>query len=157
VALLLPLVFVAFAEIALYVAVGRAIGVLPTLALTAAAMLAGALVVRRLGVDALRRAEASMARGESPAGDVFDAACVALAGMLLIVPGFLTDLLAVLFLIRPLRRWAGAALWRRLQALPNVRVWTRADGAAVVEGEYVEIVENRRLPPRERGKGPSSG
>ncbi len=154
-ALLLPLVFVVFAEIAVFAAVGRAIGVLPTLALTAAAMAAGLALVRYLGVDALRRAEASMARGESPAGDVFDAACVALAGVLLIVPGFLTDLLALLFLIRPLRRWAGAALWRRLQASPKVRVWTRADGATVVEGEYVEIVEDRRLPPtgRQAGRG----
>jgi len=150
---LLPLVFVVFAEIAAFVAVGRAIGVFATLALTAAAMAVGVALVRYLGVDALRRAEASMARGESPAGAAFDAACVALAGVLLIVPGFLTDVLAVLFLIRPLRRWAGAALWRRLQASPNVRVWTHADGATVVEGEYVEIVEDRRLPPTGRPAG----
>ena len=160
-ALLLALVFVVFAEIAAYVAVGRAIGVLATLALTAAAMAAGVWMVRRLGVGALRRAEASMARGESPAGDVFDAACVALAGVLLVVPGFLTDLAAVLFLIRPLRRWAGAALWRRLQASPDARVWTHADGATVVEGEYVEIVERRRLspsaPPGDEPKRPSAG
>lgn len=145
--LLLLFVFVVFAEIAAFAAVGRAIGVLATVALAAAAMLAGAVLVRVLGVDALRRAEASMARGESPVGAVFDAAAVALAGVLLILPGFLSDFVALMLLIRPLRSFVGAMLWRRLQASPNVRIWTHSDGASVVEGEYVEIVEDRRLPP----------
>lgn len=156
-AVLLALVFVVFAEIAGFVAVGRAVGIAATLALTAAAMLAGAALVRYLGLDALRRAEASLARGESPAGAVFDAACVALAGVLLILPGFLSDALALMLLIRPLRRWVGAMLWRRLQASPNVRVWAHDAGATVVEGEYVEIVENRRLPPREPPLAPPGG
>ncbi len=157
---LLPLVFVVFAEIAVFVAVGRALGVLATLALTAAAMLAGAALLRFLGVEVLRRAEASLARGESPIGDVFDAACVALAGVLLILPGFVTDIVAVMLLIRPLRRWIGGLMWRRLQASPNVRVWTHGDGATVVEGEYREIVEHRRLPPHDPSKppeGPAGG
>ncbi|MGQ0676955.1 MAG: FxsA family protein [Rhodospirillales bacterium] len=145
---LLAFVFVVFAEIAGFAAVGRALGIAATLALTAAAMLAGAALVRYLGLDALRRAEASLARGESPAGAVFDAACVVLAGLLLILPVFLSDALALMLLIRPLRRWVGAMLWRRLQASPNARVWAYESGATVVEGEYVEIVEDRRLPPR---------
>ena len=146
--LLLLFVFVVFAELAVFVAVGRAIGVVATLALTAAAMLAGVMLVRLLGVDALRRAEASLARGESPAGAVFDAAAVALAGVLLIVPGFLSDGLALMLLILPLRNFIGAVLWRRLQASPNVRVWRTQQGDTVVEGEYVEIKTDRRLPPR---------
>ena len=154
---LLSLVFVVFAEIAVFAAVGRAVGVAATLGLTAAAMLLGLAMVRYLGVDALRRAEASLARGESPIGDVFDAACVALAGVLLIVPGFLTDLMALLLLIRPLRRWVGALLWRRLQASPNARVWTHSSGATVVEGEYTEIVENRGLPPPNAPPGNERG
>ena len=146
--LLLLFVFVVFAELAVFVAVGRAIGVAATLVLTAAAMLAGVMLVRLLGVDALRRAEASLARGESPVGAVFDAAAVALAGVLLIVPGFLSDGLALMLLIRPLRNFIGAVLWRRLQASPNVRVWRTQQGDTVVEGEYVEIKTDRRLPSR---------
>lgn len=146
-------VFVVFAEIATFAAIGRALGVMATLALTAVAMLMGAALLRYLGVGALRRAEASLARGENPIGDVFDAACVAMAGVLLILPGFLTDLLALMLLVRPLRRGIGGLLWRRLQASPNVRVWTHSTGATVVEGEYTEIVEGRRLPPG----GPPNG
>jgi UPF0716 protein FxsA len=142
-----------FAEIAAFIAVGRAIGVPATLALVAVAMAAGLLVIRVLGLDALRRAEASLSRGESPAGAVFDAACVALAGILLALPGFLSDLLALALLVRPLRKWLGGLMWRGLQASPNVRVWRDSSGMTVVEGEYVEIREQRVLPPGPRGPG----
>ncbi len=155
---LLILVFVMFAEIAAFAAVGRALGVMATLALTVAAMLTGAALLRYLGVGSLRRAEASLTRGENPIGDVFDAACIALAGVLLILPGFITDILALMLLIRPLRRGVGGLLWRRLQASPNVRVWTHRDGATVVEGEYTEVVEDRRrLPPGGAPRGPTNG
>lgn len=144
---LVLLILGAFAEIATFIAVGRAIGVLATLALVALTMVGGLLLVRVLGLDALKRAEASLARGESPAGAVFDAACVAFAGVLLALPGFLSDLLALALLIRPLRNWLGGMMWRGLQSAPNVRVWRDASGATVVEGEYVEIREHRSLPP----------
>jgi len=141
-------VFVVFAEIATFIAVGRAIGVLVTLLLVALAMIGGLALVRVLGLDALRRAEESMARGESPAGAVFDAAAVVLAGVLLAVPGFLSDIVALCLLLRPLRRWIGGLMWRRLQQAPNVRVWTTARGETVVEGEFVEVPD-----PSARGPG----
>ena len=70
--------------------------------------------------------------------------------MLFALPGFLSYLLALLLLIRPLRRWLGGSLWRGLQPSPNVRVWNHASGASVVEGDFVEVVEN---PPRLPGRG----
>jgi|JI10StandDraft_1071094.scaffolds.fasta_scaffold245466_2 UPF0716 protein FxsA len=147
--LLILFVFVVFAEIATFIAVGRAIGVLATLALVFAAMIGGMMLVKVLGIDALRRAEASLASGESPAGAVFDAACVAFAGVLFALPGFLSDILAIMLLIRPLRRWLGGSLWRGLQASPNVRMWKHSSGATVVEGDFVEVIENQpRLPQR---------
>ncbi len=144
------LVLCAFAEIATLIAVGRALGILPSLALVAVAAAGGIVLVRVLGLDALRRAEASLARGESPAGAVFDMACVVLAGILLAVPGFLSDALALALLVRPLRTWLGGLLWRGLQATPTVRVWKDSAGATVVEGEYVEIRERTALAPRDR-------
>ncbi|MCC7046670.1 MAG: FxsA family protein [Alphaproteobacteria bacterium] len=151
--LLALFILVVFAEIATFIAVGKAIGVLATLALLALSLVGGLMLVRVLGLDALRRAEASLARGESPAGAVFDAACVALAGVLLALPGFLSDIVALCLLLRPLRQWMGSILWRRLQAAPNVRVWTHQSGATVVEGDYVEIVEGRVLSPPRPGRG----
>jgi len=147
-------VFVVFAEIATFIMVGRAIGVLATLALVLAGMVGGLMLVKVLGFDALRRAEDSLTRGESPAGAVFDAACVALAGLLFALPGFLSDLAALMLLIRPLRRWLGGSLWRGLQASPNIRVWKHPSGATVVEGEYVEIQEVRSRLPHQ---GPDRG
>ena len=145
------LVFGVLAEIATFIAVGKAIGIAATLLLAIASCLGGLMLVRLLGLDALRRAEESLARGESPAGAVFDAGCLVLAAILLALPGFLSDIVALMLLIRPLRRFIGGLLWRRLQASPDARVWihtrygrtTRSD---VVEGEFVEIIDANALP-----------
>jgi UPF0716 protein FxsA len=147
-------VFVVFAEIATFIAVGQAIGIPATLGLLVLAMIGGVVMIRILGLDALRRAEESMRRGESPAGAVFDAAAVVLAGLLLAVPGFLSDIVAVALLLRPLRKWVGGMMWRRLQQSPDVRVWTTARGETIVEGEYVEVRDPAApsLPPRHPDK-----
>jgi len=143
------LVLGVFAEIATFILVGRSIGVVATLALVALSTILGLMLVRALGLDALRRAEASLQRGEDPSGAVFDAASIALAAVLLALPGFLSDIVALMLLVAPLRRWIGGMLWRRLQASPNVRVWKHSSGADIVEGEYVEIIEGKALPRRD--------
>jgi UPF0716 protein FxsA len=153
--LFLLFVFFAFAEIATFIAVGQAIGIPATLGLLAATMIGGLVLIRVLGLDALRRAEESMRRNESPVGAVFDGAAVVLAGLLLAIPGFLSDLVAIALLLRPLRNWVGGMMWRRLQQSPNVRVWTTQRGETIVEGEYVEVrdADSRgptALPPNQR-------
>src|SRR3546814_16541073 len=88
-------------EIAVFIQVGSAIGVWPTIALTVATTLAGSLLLRAQGLATLLRARAQMDKGELPARDMFEGVGRVPAGGLLTVPGFVTDTLGLLPLIPP--------------------------------------------------------
>ncbi|ALG70305.1 exlusion protein FxsA [Azospirillum thiophilum] len=109
--LLLPIL-----EIVGFIQVGDWLGAGPTIGLLALSVVVGVLLVRHQGLASLTRAQAAAARGEAPIGTVLDGFCAVLAGILLIIPGFLTDLLGLALLIRPLRRGIGRWLLRRLGA-----------------------------------------
>nr|WP_255636166.1 FxsA family protein [Azospirillum sp. 412522] len=107
--LLLPIL-----EIVGFIQVGDWIGAGPTIGLLALSAVVGVLLVRHQGLASLSRAQAAAARGEAPIGTVLDGFCAVLAGILLIIPGFLTDILGIALLIRPLRRGVGRWLLGRL-------------------------------------------
>ena len=111
--LLLPLV-----EIALLIAVGHVIGVWPTLLLVVGGALLGGYVVKRAGRRARVALQTSVNTGQMPGSDLTDAALVLVGGVLILLPGFLTDVVGLLFLLpaaRPLtRRWLQAMVERRV-------------------------------------------
>jgi UPF0716 protein FxsA len=96
--ILLPL-----AELAVIIAVGKSIGVLATLLLLLVFSLAGAWLAKREGLAAWRRFQLAMAESRVPTREVADGAMVLLAGALLLVPGFLTDVLGLLLLLPGVR------------------------------------------------------
>lgn len=105
-------------------------GAFVTLWLLAAVLIGGVLIVRG-GLSAVARVRLAMARGELPAVEIFQGLVTALAGLLLILPGFITDLLAVSVLI------SGAGVKRRLgerlsatvaQARPDLKRPVTLDG-----------------------------
>lgn len=108
--LLLPLFLVAVAEIALFVQVGQWIGLGPTVLAVVATTLLGAALLRAQGLGALRRAQAALDRRELPVKELFDGACILVGGLLLILPGFLTDALGLLLLLPPVRALLRLAL-----------------------------------------------
>jgi UPF0716 family protein affecting phage T7 exclusion len=64
------------------------------------------------------------------------------AGALLFVPGFVTDIIAVLLLIPSVGTAAGRALWKALLGSTRVTVWASRTGETVIEGEYREVRED---------------
>ena len=123
--LLFPLV-----ELALLIAVGQLIGVWPTLLLVVVEALLGAYVVKRAGRRARVALQTSLNTGQMPGSELTDAVLVLVGGVLLLLPGFLTDVVGLLFLLpvaRPLtRRW--------LQAMVERRVGRRT---GVIRGEVI--------------------
>src|SRR5262252_10200130 len=101
------------AEILVLIAVADQIGVAWTLLALALSAVLGVVVIRVLGAASLAQLRDALARREPPAGALVRGACVLIAGMLLIVPGFLSDIVALLLLIPPVRATLIGALWRR--------------------------------------------
>lgn len=141
------LVFVAvpIIEIALFIEVGGALGLFPTLAIVILTAFAGTVLMRKQGLATLARLQESMQSGGNPAGHLAHGALILIAGVLLLTPGFFTDALGLSFLIPPIRdaviRWGAARLATRGGVwVSGNRPAGPTDRPDTVEGEF-EIVE----------------
>lgn len=90
-------------ELYLLIRVGKLIGALPTVALLLLISLAGAWLVRSQGFVILRRIQDELALGRLPAAGLLDGALVLLGGLLLLTPGFFSDVIGLFFIIPPTR------------------------------------------------------
>ena len=105
--LVVLLVVVPIVEIAVLVAVGRAIGGWETIALLLVESALGAWLVRREGSRAWAALASALRTGRMPSRELTDAALVLVGGTLLLTPGFVTDIVGFAFVLpvtRPLAR-----------------------------------------------------
>ena len=98
--LVLLIVFIALPvlEISLMIHVGQVLGTWNTVALIILSAVVGASLVRSQGVAKLIMVREKVARGELPGLEIVESVMLALAGVLLVLPGFITDLIGVLFI-----------------------------------------------------------
>jgi UPF0716 protein FxsA len=90
-------------EIAVFLQVVDWIGVLDTLGLMILISLFGAWMVKRQGLGTLARMRAELDDGRIPTGPMTDGGLLAAAGFLLLIPGFVTDVLGLALLVPPVR------------------------------------------------------
>jgi UPF0716 protein FxsA len=147
--MLLPLVLlfivVPIAELAVLIQVGQAIGVWWTIAILIADAILGSILMRAQGRAAWRRFNEAMAAGRVPAREVVDGALVMFGGLLMLTPGFITDILGFVLLMPPTRAAVRAVLVRRLAQRMTVSSIRRPDD--VVDGTAVDIESDRLTPP----------
>ena len=128
--LVIAFILVPLAELAVLIAVGDWIGLVPTLILLLVVSVAGAWLAKREGLAAWARFQRALAEGRVPTVEVADGAMILLAGALLLTPGFLTDVAGVLLLLPPTR-----AMARRLAPrLAERRLRRRGVRRVVVDG-----------------------
>lgn len=101
------------AELYLLIEVGSGIGGLSTIALCLLTAVIGGVLVRIQGLQTLFRVREMMNRGEPPAEQMLHGLMIATAGLLLFLPGFITDGIGFLLLIPPVRDLAGHWLFRK--------------------------------------------
>jgi UPF0716 protein FxsA len=101
--LFLLILAVPFVELYVIVQVWQAVGGLETLALLVLVSVLGAWLVKREGTSVWRRLNAQLAEGNVPANEAIDGAFILFAGALLLTPGFVTDMVAILLLLPPIR------------------------------------------------------
>ncbi len=103
------------AELLVAIGVAQLIGVVATVVLLLITMPLGFWLARRQGRSAWRRLSAAIAAGRPPGREVADGALVVAGGALLIVPGFITDVLGLL-LLAPTRALARRGLIRNFRS-----------------------------------------
>lgn len=143
----LVLIGLPIVEVWLLIQVGHWIGVLPTVAILVAEAILGGWLLRREGGRAYAGLTGALADGALPTRELADAALVLVGGVLLMLPGFVTDVLAVVCLL-PFTRVAprhllGYLVGRRVLGW-GARVAHPGQGD-VVEGETVDVP-----PPADR-------
>jgi UPF0716 protein FxsA len=89
-----------FVELALLLWMAAHVGWLPTLALVVVTAIVGAAEVRREGFRVWIRFNEQLARGELPTDAMFDGLLVLVAGVLLLTPGLITDVIGFALLFR---------------------------------------------------------
>jgi len=155
---LLALLLLAGLELLVIVRVAGGIGVLATLLLLVGIGVAGMALVRRQGLATFARVHRSVQEGRLPVADVFEGVCILVAGLLLALPGLLSDVAGVALLLPPFRRLLYNALARRLGGAGALArggglrrsAPRREAGCGVIEGQYEEVrpVPPTPLPPR---------
>ena len=118
------------AEIASFIAVGDQIGFGWALLILFGVSAIGPLVIRRVGMGVVARTQGRLAAGEVPTRELLDGVVVLAGGLMLVVPGFISDALGLLLMIGPVRhaviRAAGHRVARRVQSM-RTGPWTVID------------------------------
>ena len=112
-ALIVVFVVVPLIELYVLVQVAHAIGALPALLALAVVSIVGAALVKRQGLAVLGRVRTELEQRRMPTRHLADGALLLGAGVLLTVPGFVTDVVGLALLVPPVRRGVAAALQRR--------------------------------------------
>lgn len=143
-------------ELWLIIKVGSLVGAWPAVALVVATAVIGMLVLRHQGLNTLLRGRQRMAEGELPAEEMLEAMMLTLGGVLLVVPGFVTDVVGSLVLVPPLRRWLAARAVSRMVVVGGFGPMGGARGNTV-EGEFWRHGKtDDRSATRPRGELPDS-
>jgi UPF0716 protein FxsA len=149
--LVLVFIGVPILEIALFIQVGGLIGLWPTLLIVVLTALGGTALMRRQGLQALRRLQDRLAQGGDPVGPIAHGAIILVAGILLLTPGFFTDSVGLILLIPAVRdrliAWGGSRISVKTATMAARRTGPR-HGPRTIETEY-EILDD--LPPRHAG------
>ncbi len=114
--LLFPILLLAWplAEIAGFVIVGRSIGLWGTLGLVIGTSVLGGLLLRAQGIDLLRRLSAASQQGEVPGQALVEGGMIVVAAILLLLPGFITDILGLLLFVPFVRNALWSLIGRRV-------------------------------------------
>lgn len=154
----MPLFFLIFIvipliEIFLFAEVGDAIGGWNTVALVIITAVVGAWCVRTQGLSTLLAAQQKLHRGQIPAQEAASGIAIVLAGVLLIVPGFLTDFIGFMLLVPPIRemlwgffKFQNIIYTSSMRATQQDKPRGYADEEDIIDGDFEVLDEKDEIP-----------
>lgn len=108
--LLLPII-----ELIIFLLAGNLIGIPETLFVVIGTGILGAILLKKQGLKAIRNVQVQLNQGIMPGDAILDSFCVLIGGVLLLLPGFLTDIVGAIMLIPPTRRIIKVLLMKGIQ------------------------------------------
>ena len=132
---LIALILVPIVEIYLFIKIGGQIGAFNTISLIFITAIIGVFYARYEGLNTLRSGFSQLIKNEAPIYEIISGAAIAFAALLLIVPGFATDLLGFLLIFPLTRKLFFGKIIKNLKSETKIK-------KPYIEGEFEDIEED---------------
>tara|TARA_B100000035_G_scaffold49504_1_gene38080 strand:+ start:28 stop:447 length:420 start_codon:yes stop_codon:yes gene_type:complete len=133
---LLTIILVPIIEIYLFIKLGAQIGAFNTISLIFITAIVGIIYARYEGLNTLKSGYLQLIKDELPAYEIISGATIALAAMMLIIPGFATDMLGFLLLFPLTRKLILGRFIKNFKKETTVK-------KTYIEGEFEDIDDDK--------------
>ena len=133
--ILLTIILIPLVEIYLFIKIGSEIGAITTILLIFATAIVGLYYAKYEGLNTLRSGFAQLSQNKQPTYEIVSGAAIALAAILLIIPGFATDLIGFLIIFPIIRKFIFNLLNKKNSKKDNIK-------KDFIEGEYEDIEDD---------------
>ena len=133
--ILLAIILIPIVEIYLFIKIGSQIGALTTILLIFTTAIVGIYYAKYEGLNTLKSGFIQLSRRETPAYEIISGAAIAIAALLLIIPGFATDILGFLIIFPVSRKFLFSKFLKKYKT-------TRPKKNNFIDGEFEDIEED---------------
>ena len=133
--LFLSIVLIPIVEIYLFIKIGAQIGAFNTILLIFITAITGIIYARYEGLNTLRSAYSQITKQETPAYEIISGAAIAFAALLLIIPGFATDIIGFLIILPVTRK----LILRKISMKIKKK---QSDKNNFIDGEFEDIEDD---------------
>ena len=130
--ILLLIILVPIIEIYLFIKIGAQIGAISTILLILSTAIIGIYYAKYEGLNTLKSGFAQLSRNESPTYEMISGAAIAFAALLLIIPGFATDIMGFLIIFPVTRKFIFSKFSKKLKP-------KKTEKNNFIDGEYEDI------------------
>ena len=132
---LITLILVPIVEIYLFIKIGSKIGAFNTISLIFITAIIGVIYARYEGLNTLKSGFSQLIKNEAPVYEIISGAAIAFAALLLIIPGFATDLLGFLLIFPLTRKLFFGKIFKKFKNETKIK-------KPYIEGEFEDIEED---------------
>jgi len=132
---LIALILVPILEIYLFIKIGSQIGAFVTISLILSTAVIGVFYARYEGLNTLKSGFSQLIRNELPAYEIISGAAIAFAALLLIIPGFATDLIGFLLIFPLTRKLFFSKISKKFKSETKIK-------KPYIEGEFEDIEDD---------------
>ena len=133
---ILLIISIPLIEIYLFIKIGSQIGAFNTISLILLTAFLGVFYARYEGFNTLKSGISQLMKNELPFYEIISGAALAFASLLLILPGFATDIIGLLIIFPPTRKLFFKSISKKYSSKSNIK-------KNFIEGEYEDIDDNK--------------